>query len=201
MSPCASASAFLHAKQEDMQQVAREIIESTLLAELSMDNTRLRDFEEELRPMYLALPKNEQGALEPTAVRYALHRYFVQKHGWYVKGLEPAGQSWNSSAPTSIMKSRVPAYIQSLFETRLHGDGLGLHELAVFAATLSDFVHNEALGDVMDLYEAFRLSTIGPVRRQDADRVIKAYVLQLIDGVTAITSFQDLRDLEQDMIE
>merc|ERR1719491_1371813 len=142
-----------------MQQVTRELVERTLLSELAMDAEHLKNFEDELRPMYAALPKNEHGTLEPTAVRYALHRYFVNKHGWYVKGLEPLGQAWNSSAPTSIMKSRVPAYIQSLFEQRLHGQGLGLHDLAVFAATLSDFVHNEAISDVVDLFEAPKLST------------------------------------------
>merc|ERR1719343_1485214 len=99
------------------------------------------------------------------------------------------------------MKSRVPVYIQRLFEQRLHGQGLGLHDLAVFAATLSDFVHNEALGDVMDLYDAFNLPTTVPVRSQDADRIIKAYVLQILDSASAITSMAKLREVEQAMIE
>jgi len=202
VAPCASASAFLRQKVDgELQRVTREIIERTLLSELAMDSARLSTFEDELRPMYAALPKNEHGTLEPTAVRYALHRYFVHKHGWYVKGLEPLGQAWNSSAPTSIMKSRVPVYIQSLFEERLHGQGLSLHDLAVFAATLSDFVNNEALGDVMDLYDVFKLSTTVPVRSQDADRVIKAYVLQILDSATTITSMAKLREVEQAMIE
>merc|ERR1719254_294400 len=174
MSPCASASAFLHSKTPaELQQIAREVVESTLLSELAVDSGRLRQFEEELRPMYVALPKNELGTLEPTAVRYMLHRYFVQKHGWYVKGLEPAGQSWNSTSPTSILTNRVPAFVQSLFEERLHGEGMGLHEVAVFAATLSDFVHNEALSDVIDLFAAFELSTTEPVREDDVDLVVK----------------------------
>jgi len=195
-------SAFLRQKVEgELQRVTLEIVESALLSELAVDSERLRGFEDELRTMYVALPKNERGTLDPAAVRYALHRFFVNKHGWYVKGLEPAGLSWNSSAPTSITKSRVPAYIQSLFESRLHGAGLGLHELAVFAATLSDFVHNEALGDVIDLYDALKLSTIQPVRSQDADRVIKAYILQILDGTTTIQSMAKLRELEQAMIE
>merc|ERR1719418_18209 len=121
--------------------------------------------------MYVALPKTQHGTLEPAAVRYALHRYFVQKNGWYVKGLEPAGQGWNTSAATNIMASRVPVYIQSLFEQRLHGQGMGLHDLAVFAATILDFVHNEALTDVMDLYGAFGMSTTSPVHPRKVDWV------------------------------
>merc|ERR1719394_53757 len=165
-----------------------------------MDSDRLRKFEEELRPMYVAMPKNERGTLEPAAVRYVLHRYFVQKYGWYVKGLEPAGQSWNSSSPTSILKSRVPAFIESLFEQRLHGEGMSLHEVAVFAATLSDLVHNEALSDVVDLYDAFKISSTTPAKSSGVDLVIRAYVLQLLDG-TKIRNWKDLQDLERHMRE
>jgi len=201
MIPCISAGAFLHAIVHEDTQVAREIIESTLLAELSMDSARLRAFEDELRPMYLALPKNEHGAMDPTAVRYALHRYFVRKHGWYVKGLEPAGQMWNSSSPTGILQSRVPAVIQSFFEQRLHGEGMSLHEVAVFAATLSDLVHDEALSDVLDLYDAFDMSSTMPASKEDINRVIKGYVLQLLLGSTKITGSADLHDLERDIEE
>merc|ERR1719384_1113819 len=114
-----------------------------------MDSDRLRDFEAELRPLYATLPKNEYGKLESPAVRYALHRYFVHKHGWYVVGLEPLGQAWNSTSPTSVVKGRVPAYIQSLFDQRMKGKGMSLHELAALAATLLDFVYNEMLSDIM----------------------------------------------------
>merc|ERR1719166_649634 len=197
MSPGVQASAFLRMRTQG-ELVTQEIVESTLLAELLMDPARLEPLEKELRPMYVALPKNELGRLEPTAVRYALHRYFVQKHGWYVKGLEPAGQSWNSSSPTSILKSRVPTFIQSLFEQRLHSEGMSLHEVAVFAATLSDLVHNEALSDVVDLYDAFKISSTTPAKSSGVDLVIRAYVLQLLDG-TKIRNWKELQDLERHM--
>merc|ERR1719469_271054 len=103
----------------------------------------------------MALPKSPEGQLEPATVRYALHRYFVQSHGWYVSGLDPAGGAWNSSSPASIMKGRSPAYIQSLFESHLHGRGLLLSELAVFAATLTDLIHEEAAGYMREIYTAF----------------------------------------------
>merc|ERR1719422_2138645 len=199
--PSASASAFLRQKSEgELQRVALEIVERTLLSELSVNSDRLRGFEDELRAMYVALPKNEHGTLEPAAVRYALHRYFVQKHGWYVKGLEPAGQGWNTSAPTDIMKSRIPTYIQSLFEKRLHGQGMGLHDLAVFAATILDLVHNEGLTDVMELYAAFNLSTTSPAPKSDVDDVVKAYTLQHL-GSSPIDSRISMRLAEQYMVE
>merc|ERR1719414_2861817 len=151
-----------------------KIVESTLHAELLMDPARLEPLEKELKPMFDALPKSEHGTLEPAAVRYALHRYFVQKNGWYVMGLEPAGQAWNSSAPTDIMKSRMPTYIQGLFAQRLHGQGMGLRDLAVFAATIMDLVHHEGLTEVIELYSVLGLSTTSPAQKSDVDVVVKA---------------------------
>jgi len=198
----ASASQFLHMKdREEREQVMRDIIERTLLAELAMDASHLAKYEDALRPMYVALPKNEHGLLEPTAVRYALHRYFVQHHGRFVKGLEPQGQAWNSTSAATVMKSRVPAYIESLFAQRLHGHGMGLHDVAVFAATLSDFVHNEALADVMDLYQAFGLTSTSVLEKEQADNVIRAYVLQLLNENVTIKSLSDLEQEEVWMLE
>jgi len=202
LAPGVSAGVFLQARADgELQQLTLEVVERTLLSELSTDTERLRGIESELRPVFETLPKNEHGALEPGAVRYALHRYFVQKHGWYVKGLEPAGQAWNASVPSSATKTRVPAYIQSLFEKRLHGEGMGLHDLAAFAATLLDFAHNDAVSDVMELYSAFRLSTTSPVRKEDVSRVIRGYLLQILDGNATIRSSHDLREVESHMIQ
>jgi len=183
------------------ESVTREIIERTLLAEMSMDSAHLKQYQDDLRTVFVALPKNEHGFMEPAAVRYALHRYFVSKHGRYVKGLEPAGQSWHTSASGRVTKSRVPAYIQSLFEKRLQGRGMSLYDLAVFAATLSDFVNNEALADVMDLYQALDLSTTSPVLAADVDRVVTGYVLQLLNENITITSLSSLQDEERYMTE
>jgi len=125
----------------------------------------------------------------------------VQKHGWYVKGLEPAGQSWNSSVEVGVEKSRVPNYIQGLVEKELHGLGVGLHDLAVCAATMVDFVHNEVLTDVMDLYKHFGLSTTSPLKSKDHEHVIRAFMLQLVDMGNPIESLKDMKETEHHMID
>ena len=78
-------------------------------------------------------------------VRYALHRLFVLRHGWAIKGLRSEGETYNSSSPSGVLTDHVPAYIEHLFEQRLGGKGFGLHETAVLAATIEHLIHNEAV--------------------------------------------------------
>merc|ERR1740139_1712659 len=131
--------------------------------------------------MFASLPKNTQGMLEPVTVRYALHRYFLHQYGWYVKGLD-AGSTWNSSGATTVMKARAPAYIQSIFTDHLLGDGMDLHELAVFAAVLADLIHAEAVGQLEWIFAALRLPTEGPVSANRAKAAIDAFVVAHLLG-------------------
>merc|ERR1719201_777484 len=106
------------------------------------------------------MTKNKYGNLEHSAVRYVLHRLFVQRHGMYVKGIDSAGAAWigDLSSPTSVLEDRVSSYVMALFEDRLKGRGLGLHETAILAATLEHLIHNEAIDRLTASYEAHGLS-------------------------------------------
>lgn len=200
---CSEASAFLQARAED-KYISKEDVERMLLSESTgvSDSVELRKTEEQLRPMFAALPKNSQGNLEPAVVRYAIHRFFVQQHGWYMLGLDTAGRAWNSTAPSNIMKDRAPAYIETLFEQRLQGRGFGLHELAVFAAVLSDLVHKEALGGLHKVYTSLRLPTVGPVHAHASEQAVKAYLmLYLVGGDLVLTDMSQFDILEEELLE
>ena len=112
----------------------------------SMDSTKARiaSLQDALSSTFAALPKNARGAVRPPAARYALHRLFVQRHGWQFHGLEPRGETWDSSSPTIALGNRMPEDVVALFESRLTDHGLDLHDLAVLAAMLENMVHAEA---------------------------------------------------------
>jgi len=196
--PCVEAASFLHAR--NLQELTREMVRRTLASELGVESEHTHRLEAELRPMFMSLPKNEKGRLDPVTTRYALHRHFVSKNGWYIKGLEPLGQSWNATSLSSL-KTRVPTFIEGLFDEHLHGQGLGLHELAAFAATLGDFVHNAALADVVDLYKALNFETDSILRPDQAAQVVRAYVLQTLDGNETIKEAKEMAWYEQEMLE
>merc|ERR1719282_2326918 len=98
----------------------------------------------------------------------------------YVKGLEPGSESWNSTSPTEILDDKIPAYVQNLFEDRLHGRGLGMHEIAILAATLEHLIHNEAEARLKVSYEAHELPIDGTVRGDQVTQVIDTYMVLFI---------------------
>merc|ERR1719371_98619 len=145
-------------------------------------SSRVKQLEKVLGPIFAALPKNEQGYLGHATVRYALHRLFVQRHGWSIKGLDAAGGHRNSTSSAGLLKEQVPAYIQDLFEQRLGGRGFGLHELGVLAATIEHLVHNEA---IKRLGDAFRIHSFLPtsnMKESEADEVLDTYMTSYILG-------------------
>jgi len=134
----ANANEFLKAPADSLgERISEEDIRTTLLDEvegsLGAGTTakRLPEIEASLRPIFTALPKNQNGKLDHSGVRYALHRLFVLRHGWALKSLDFNAGASNVSLPGGVLKHQVPAYIEGLFEKRLNGKGFGLHELAV----------------------------------------------------------------------
>merc|ERR1719221_913963 len=132
--------------------------------------------------MYAALPKNDKGYLGHAAVRYALHRLFVQRHGWFIKGLHEAGAHRNSTSSAGLLTTQVPAYVQDLFEKRLGGRGLGLHELGVLAATIEHLVHNEAVKKLGDAFKLHSLLPTSVMNESEVDSVLDTYMTGYILG-------------------
>merc|ERR1719352_1031659 len=168
--------------------VSEQVVQTSLLAEIEgslgtgIAAKRISDIQAVFGPMFASLPKNQYGNLEHVPVRYALHRVFVQRLGWAIQGLDPAGAAWNSSSPTGILKDQVPSYIQNLFEQRLGGHGLGLQELAVFAATIEHLVHNEAIGRLGSALRVHSLLPTASMTDAQADEVLDTYMMAYILG-------------------
>jgi len=169
-----AGNAFL----EPSDSVTINQLESIFLSEL-LDPKRsveLVSVEEQMRPLFASLPKTDAGKLDASTARYALHRYFVQQHGWFMKGLNGETGSLNSTAG-SMMKDFAPSYIQGLLDQQLQGAGLGIHELAAFAATLADVVHREVAGDLHKVFTSLALPMEESMPRHQADYAAKAFMI------------------------
>lgn len=135
-----------------------------------------------LEPMWLALPKNRAGNLESSEVRYVLHRYFVQRHGWNIEGLDRGVEGEAESSSAAILRGRVPSFLMDRFEEAFGASGLKLHELAILAATLEHFIHDEATERLQAVYEALELSTDGEIADSDVDAVLQGTMYATLLG-------------------
>jgi hypothetical protein len=201
------ANEFLKATPKELvERVSEEDIQTSLLEEVEgtlgtgSAANRLRLLEATLKPMYDSLPKNEHGNLGHSVVRHALHRLFVHRHGWNIKGLGRHAHEENITSPAGILKDQVPTYIQNIFEKRLGDKGLGLHELAVMASTLEHLIHKDAVTKLGQVYKVFKTFPTKKVNEALANEMLDTYMMAQILGenLANLTLFE-ARSLNNDM--
>eukprot|EP00929_Paragymnodinium_shiwhaense_P034983 TRINITY_DN18972_c1_g1_i1.p1 TRINITY_DN18972_c1_g1~~TRINITY_DN18972_c1_g1_i1.p1 ORF type:complete len:591 (-),score=109.45 TRINITY_DN18972_c1_g1_i1:29-1738(-) len=151
----------------------------------------LAQIEEMLRPTFWALPKNSFSKLDHAAVRYALHRHFVQRHGWVIRGFqqEVADGAWNSSSAVQLLQGRVPGLVQELFEKRIGEQGAGLHDLAVLAVLFEHLIHEDIRSRLRDVYDVSKVAMDAVVDGDRAQYLVNLYMMFFIQGYTDLTTF------------
>eukprot|EP00928_Gymnodinium_smaydae_P049593 TRINITY_DN332_c2_g2_i2.p1 TRINITY_DN332_c2_g2~~TRINITY_DN332_c2_g2_i2.p1 ORF type:complete len:575 (+),score=122.19 TRINITY_DN332_c2_g2_i2:81-1727(+) len=128
----------------------------------NVTEARANRLEEALRPVFKVAPKDSSGRVDAKAARYLLHRLFVERHGWFVSGIENHGAIRNSS---------------KISEALHHGDHFTLRQLARFAATLETLVHNENAERLQKAFEVYGFARNRKKTMKDAQRVIEAYMV------------------------
>jgi len=100
-----------------------------------------------------------------------------------------------------IMNGQVPTYIENVIEKRL-GHGLGLEELAVFAATMSDLIYREVLHDLEHVYEVLGVATTSLASEENFSSVVKMTLVARVDGVEeGGNTVADYQNSEEHLIE
>merc|ERR1719424_1579695 len=122
------------------------------------------------------------GNVEGHQVQYAIHRFFVQRHGWHIDGLDRIGNTSGSSASIEVMRERVSSFLMEVFEEALGTTGLNLHELSIFAATLEHLIHDEVTNRLKDVYQALQQPTDGRMSEADANVAVDAFLMSLVLG-------------------
>jgi len=115
-------------------------------------------------------------------VRHALHRYFLHKHGWYVKGMQqPARNSSDASSSAGVLKDHVPEYVQGLMQERMESEDWRLHELALCAAAISQLIQEEVMADLRFVYSTvLQFSTTSDLNEYQYGSVVDMYLAQYI---------------------
>lgn len=183
----AQAGSFLRAGQVSEADVVRSI-EAELAA---MGGQRIAQLEDSLRPIFNVLPKNANGRVGHQAARYVLHRVFVQRYGWFIRGLEPNNETWHD-AENNKVKEWVPSYLQEAVEKRFQ-DGLDLPGLAAFAAALEDLIRQEAAGRLDMAYDIHGLKKDSVLTDAQVKDVTRSYYVSfLLAGNLSASNLEEI---------
>lgn len=137
--------------------------------------------EARLRPILAALPREAAGLYAAPAVRYALHQDLVRNHGWHLRGLDPAGEAWNSSSLADVAAFRkLPGAAQAVNAKMSFSRGLDAREIAAVAATLEFVVGAEARRQLSHTYAKLGLPMNSPVPAEKALLAVEVYVTGLL---------------------
>lgn len=110
------AASWVHTRDEktSLFDVLNEVLDSERHNPIQEEVAQVEDL---VRPVYNSLPKNRNLYLGHSALRYALHRYFVEQHAMYVQGLKAAVDGWSAAgSPVDILEDRLPAHVHRVFE-------------------------------------------------------------------------------------
>jgi hypothetical protein len=187
-----------HLSEEEIRTSILEEVEGTFGT--GSVSKRFAHFEKVLKPMYNALPKNQYGRLAHSTVRYALHRVFVLRHGWDVRGLAGRRGVDNATSSAGVLKDRVPSYIQELFEKRLAGKGMDLHDLTVFASAIEHLIHTETVRKLGAAFGVHNHLPTEALTESAANDVLDTYMAAFILGenLTSMT-LEDARNFKKEI--
>eukprot|EP00928_Gymnodinium_smaydae_P005455 TRINITY_DN11857_c0_g1_i1.p1 TRINITY_DN11857_c0_g1~~TRINITY_DN11857_c0_g1_i1.p1 ORF type:complete len:574 (+),score=151.15 TRINITY_DN11857_c0_g1_i1:226-1947(+) len=155
-------------------------------------SSRLRLMEEMLKPMYAALPKDEHGFLSHEVVRYALHRLFIYRRSWYVRGLDPDSERAVRGSEDLLNKKLMsfdleaipvlPTLLQRSVEKNHGSVGLSLTETAAVAAAIEDLAHREATNRLSLAYDALGYNKDSELTWDEVEQAINMYFSMYLLG-------------------
>jgi len=215
--PSAQAGGSL--RGQPLAKMTQTDVETLLMSEFSnafrggAAREHISRLELELRGMYMAVPKDASGRLGHALVCHMLHRFFMQKHGWFIRGLQPGNASGlqylgrgnqtevqiksfiDDADETAFGQEWVPGYLQEFIEEIQGGRGINLRELAVLAAALEHLIHNESNQRVEMSFAALELPFTTLLDEDQIRQALEVYMMVHIWGG------QFLKTVSIDLIE
>lgn len=167
-------------------QVRQEL--NGVLAEMlghGVDTLRIKGIQEYLNPIFRSLPKNGLNHLSAPVMRYAVQRYFSQRHGWVVKGFEPHAKPTNDTfaSDDDILQSKLPDFIRMAMEGKLSHQGFAIEDAAVMIAAVERLTFDEATRGVERAFWLNRLPVTSEMSREEFHTVVDSYfITEMLEG-------------------
>merc|ERR1719265_1454201 len=98
---------------------------------------------------------NDYGRIELEGLRYLIHRYFAENHGWHIHGFAQHNKAEDVGA--KILTEKIPGYVEDILEARLDHQGFDLSDAVTMVTVLEKMVFDEG---IEKLTHSFRLNKI-----------------------------------------
>lgn len=138
-----------------------------------------------VRNMFQALPKNQEGRLSTSIVRHMAHRYFSDKYGWSIQGLQYQGfqhrnMTLQKSGHGDILRSKVPGYVDMVLEGKLSDSGFSLDDAVMLIAAVEQLIFDEVIMDVEASYHLMDITTDKTIPKQEMLEVLYSFFVESI---------------------
>jgi len=151
-----------------------------------VDSARMATIKTTLEPLFSVLPKNGAGRLDSPFMRYAVQRYFSQRHGWIVKGFEPHADKVNVSdmQAASVMNTKVPGYVEAVLKKTLSDGGFLLQDIVIAVASIERLIFDDGLTSVESAFYLNKLSTSQPLTSEASltEVLVSYFIIEHLDG-------------------
>jgi hypothetical protein len=163
---------------------------------------KISKIKELVEPLYSVMPKDHDGKMSKETARYALHRYFTEKHGWSIKGLQPAGAAWRNTVDVAtdivdINKYMLPAYMEDAVLVLMNKTKLDLEGLAVLIASYEHLDHQMMLSTLHSIIATLDMTDGGFKFEDEVRDILEAYLIIYAFGANIDASNKyEIRDLK-----
>jgi len=190
----AGARAPIHISPGDLHEQLEEAVSSVLGAGHGVSSSWLSGIRQQLSPLWKSLAKNGRGRIDRRSMRYAVHRYLLQKYSLSVVGLEPT-QSNNSLSEAAILTDFAPAYVRNVLEGKAAGEGFSQEDIVGMVAALEQLVIDSNNKLLEESFSAGKQDVSATLDREQLRGVTEYFILHWMLGA-------DVQDLEgEDAIE
>lgn len=147
------------------------------------DPSQRRTIELSLAPVWRVLPKNAEARVEWRMVRYAVHRYFMQRSNLLIRGFEPAREV-NSShlGAAEILNAHGPSLVQQALESKAGAEGFSFDDITLMIATLERLVFDAEIGLIGTVFAERGVSTTATLGTEQFEDILKSYMIHWLLG-------------------
>eukprot|EP00928_Gymnodinium_smaydae_P029223 TRINITY_DN22072_c0_g1_i1.p1 TRINITY_DN22072_c0_g1~~TRINITY_DN22072_c0_g1_i1.p1 ORF type:complete len:617 (+),score=82.95 TRINITY_DN22072_c0_g1_i1:129-1979(+) len=157
--------------EKDVEKTLQSFLETS---GSPVHTTRVASLSASLRPLFVALPQDDEGRLGYQTARYALHRFMMQSRGWFIRGLESGDDVLVHRS--GVQTEWVPAYLQGLLTQRSGKLSASLEDLTVMVATLEDLIFAEIQMHFKAIYRYLNISSEEPVSKNLVGCAMDAFI-------------------------